>query len=105
MSPSFLEFIEHICKRPSMYTSSASVKETHSFIMGFAAGSSAPIHSPLFDAFVCILNSFPSNYAWPHVIEAIATDDQDALRLTEEHIRRYVHLKEQFSDKEISYLL
>jgi len=67
--PTFIEFIQHICKRPGMYTLGGSYNETSAFIAGYSAGNDSPINNRIFDRFVCLKNSFPSNYTWTYVIK------------------------------------
>jgi hypothetical protein len=99
-TPSFIEFINHICKRPSMYTG-GSVKETLAFIDGYRSGNSTPISGRTFDRFVCVRNSFPSNYVWSYVIQSCAKDDDEAFQFIEETITEFVQLKAKSSDEEI----
>ena len=100
-APDFVEFIGHLCKRPGMYTGGGSLKETLAFINGYRFGNATPISGRLFDRFVCIRNSFPSNYAWSYVIQACAKDDNEAHRMIEEAIREFVELKERLSEEEM----
>ncbi len=97
---SFIEFIDHICKRPSMYTE-GSVKETLAFIDGYRFGNSTPISSKSFDRYVCIRNSFPTNYVWTYVIQTCASDDHNAFELIQKIIVEFVRLKENMSENEI----
>lgn len=83
-----------------MYTG-GSVKETLAFIDGYRCGSPSPISGRVFDQFVCIRNSFPSNYVWTYVIQSCSKDEHEAFRLIEETIKEFVELKEKLSDDEI----
>jgi len=79
-TPSFTEIICDICKRPSMYTG-GSVKETLAFIDGYRFGNSTPISGRTFDRFVCIRNSFPSNYAWTYVVQSSTINEEEGMSI------------------------
>lgn len=83
-----------------MYTA-GSVKETLAFIDGYRFGNTSPISGRLFGRFVCIRNSFPSNYAWTYVIQSCSPNDHEAFKLIQETITEFVHLKETLSDDEL----
>jgi len=85
-----------------MYTG-GSAKETLAFIDGYRFGNSTPISGRSFDQYVCIRNSFPSNYVWTYVIQTCATDDNDAFRLIKKLIAEFVNLKENKSEDEIMH--
>ena len=44
----FTEFIQKICKRPSMYIGSGSATETIAFICGYSYGKNTPISDRVF---------------------------------------------------------
>ena len=97
----FTEFIQKICKRPSMYIGSGSATETIAFICGYSYGKNTPISDRVFDRYVCIKNSFPTNYVWSYVMLSISNDDAEALRKTEEIILEFVKLRRLLSDDEL----
>jgi hypothetical protein len=97
---SFIEFIGHICKRPSMFTG-GSVKETLAFIDGYRYGNATPISGKIFDQYVCVRNSFPDNYVWTYVINTCSKDENAAFQMIEENITEFLQLKEQMSEDEI----
>jgi hypothetical protein len=97
----FQEFIEAICRRPAMFTLGGTLKEILAFIDGYRYGSSTPISGSVFERYVCIRNSFPTNYMWTYVISSCATDEKEALRLLEEVIIEYIQLKKKLSAEEL----
>ncbi len=96
----FIEFIQNICERPRMF-SSGSFDETAAFIQGYAFGSATPISDRVFDRFVCVKNSFPSNYVWSIVIKLCTKSDVEAIQLTKKTILEFVELREKMSDDEL----
>ncbi|WNJ17895.1 hypothetical protein [Pontibacter sp. G13] len=71
------------------------------FIDGYRFGNASPISGRLFDRFVCIRHSFPSNYSWSYVIQSCSKDDSEAFKMIEDTITEFVQLKEKLSDDEI----
>ena len=100
-NPTFIEFIEYICKRPGMYTLGGTFNETAAFIMGYSSGKLTPISDRTFGRFVCLKHSFPTNYVWTYVIKECAKDDDEAISLMEKTIIEYITLKKTMTDEEI----
>lgn len=99
--PSFIEFIQHICTRPRMYTLGGTYNETAAYITGFSAGTGSPINDRTFDRFVCHKNSFPTNYVWTHVIKECAKDDNEAISLMMNTILEFIELKNTMKEEEL----
>ena len=100
-NPAFLEFIEHICTRPSMYTIGGTFDETAAYIMGYSSGNSTPINDRTFDQFVCLKNSFPTNYVWAYVIKTCAKNEEEAISVMKNTILEFCELKNRMSEDEI----
>ncbi|MBX3163678.1 MAG: hypothetical protein KF900_04310 [Bacteroidetes bacterium] len=98
---SFVEFIQHICARPKMYTLGGTYNETAAFVVGFSAGSVSPINDRSFDSFVCLKNSFPTNYVWTYVIKKCAKDDNEAILLMQNTILEFIELKDKMTEEEL----
>ncbi len=98
---SFVEFIQHICKRPGMFTLNGTYNETAAFIAGFSVGSKAPINDRIFDRFVCLKNSFPTNYVWAYVIKKCTKDDNEAILLMQHTILEFIELKDKMTEEEL----
>ncbi len=99
--PSFIEFIGHICKRPSMYTLGGTYNETVAFVQGYSSGIKTPISDKTFDRFVCLKNSFPTNYVWSYVIKECSKDDNEAISLMENTILEFISLKKTMTEEEL----
>tara|TARA_R110002050_G_C8742987_1_gene498258 strand:+ start:62 stop:736 length:675 start_codon:yes stop_codon:yes gene_type:complete len=100
-NPTFKEFIEHICQRPRMYTLGGTFNETAAFIMGYSSGNTTPISDRVFGQFVCLKNSFPTNYVWTYVIKECTKDDDEAISLMEKTIIEFITLKKTMTDDEL----
>jgi len=83
-----------------MYTG-GSVKETLAFIDGYRFGNDTPISGRVFDRYVCVRNSCPSNYVWAYVINTCSQDESDAMRMIEDTITEFIQLKERMSEDEL----
>ncbi len=99
--PSFIEFIKQICTTPSMYTLGGTYIETAAFITGFSSASDSPINDRIFDRFVCLKNSFPTNYIWSYVIKECSTNDNEAIALMMNTILEFIELKNTMTEDEI----
>ena len=98
---SFRELIVHLCHRPNMYTLEGSFIEVAAFIDGYTFQNDTPISGRLFSRYVCLKNSFPSNYVWPYVIKNSTKNDAEALALTEAIILEFIELKDQLTEDEL----
>ena len=101
MNISFKEFIEHICKRPRMYTFGGTYNETAAFIQGYSLGNQTPISDRTFNQFVCLKYSFPTNYFWTYVIKECAKDDKEAISLMGKTILEFIDLKSTMTEEEL----
>lgn len=99
--PSFIDFIKHICTRPRMYTLGGTYNETAAYITGFSAGTDSPINDRTFDRFVCLKNSFPTNYVWTYVIRECTKDDNEAITLMMNTILEFIELKNTMTEEEL----
>lgn len=97
----FVEFIQQICVRPRMYTLNGAYNETAAFISGFSSASDSPISSRIFDRFVCLKNSFPTNYAWTYVIKECSKNDNEAILLMVNTILEFIELKNTMTEEEL----
>jgi hypothetical protein len=98
---SFRELIAHLCHRPNMHTLEGSFIEVAAFINGYTFQNDTPISGRLFSRYVCLKNSFPSNYVWPYVIKHCTKNDAEALSLTKAIILEFIELKEQLTEDEL----
>ncbi|WP_405569031.1 hypothetical protein [Winogradskyella sp. Asnod2-B02-A] len=99
--PTFTEFIEHICKRPLMYCLESTFNEISAFINGYSFAKKTPISGTDFHRFVCLKNSFPTNYIWTYVIKACAKNDEEAISLMKNTILEFCELKNRMNEDEI----
>jgi hypothetical protein len=99
--PSFKEFIQHICTRPMMYTLGGTYNETAAYITGFSAGIDSLINDRTFDRFVCLKNSFPTNYVWTYVIKECAKNDNEAISQMMNTILEFIELKNTMTEEEL----
>ena len=100
----FTEFIEHICKRPLMYCLGGSFNEVSAFINGYSSAKKTPISGTDFHQFVCLKNSFPSNYVWTYVIKTCAKNDEEAITIMKDTILEFCELKNRMNKDEIMQL-
>lgn len=96
---SFINFIQLICTRPRMYTIGGTYNETAAYITGFSAGTDSPINDRTFDRFVCLKNSFPTNYVWTYVIKECTKDDNEAISLMMNTILEFIELKNTMTEE------
>lgn len=79
---SFTDFVESICRRPSMYVCGGSFYEVCAYVSGYAhASPDCPLSgegSTVFSKFVCAAFRFPSKYIWPYVIQECCSSDEEA---------------------------
>lgn len=97
----FSEFIEHICTRPLMYCLGGGFNEVSAYINGYSHATNSPIEGSDFHKFVCLKNSFPTNYVWMYVIKTIARDDKEAILIMKNTILEFIELKKQLSVEEL----
>lgn len=97
----FIEFINQICARPRMFISSGTYKETVAYIIGFSEGNETPFSDRVFDQFVCLKNSFPTNHVWDYVIKECSKDDDEAILLLKDTILEFIELKSTMTEKEL----
>ncbi len=84
-----------------MYTLGGTYNETAAYITGFSSGIDSPINDRIFDRFVCLKNSFPTNYVWTYVIKECAKDDNEAISLMMNTILEFIELKNTKTEEEL----
>ncbi|CAM1340933.1 conserved hypothetical protein [Tenacibaculum amylolyticum] len=84
-----------------MFTLGGTFNEIAAFIMGYSSGNTTPISDRTFDQFVCLKNSFPTNYVWTYVIKESTKDDDEAISLMEKTIIEFITLKKTMTDEEL----
>ncbi|MCC7454566.1 MAG: hypothetical protein IT222_10400 [Crocinitomix sp.] len=84
-----------------MYTLGGTYNETAAYITGFAAGTQSPIDDRTFDRFVCLKNSFPTNYVWTYVIKECTKNDNEAIILMMNTILEFIELKNTMTEEEL----
>ena len=84
-----------------MYTLGGTYNETAAYITGFSAGTDSPINDRTFDRFVCLKNSFPTNYVWEYVIKECAKEDNEAISLMMNTILEFHELKNTMTEEEL----
>jgi len=84
-----------------MYTLGGTYNETAAYITGFSAGTDSPINNRTFGSFVCLQNSFPTNYVWTYVIKECAKDDNEAISLMMTTILEFIELKNKMTEEEL----
>ena len=97
----FLEFIEQICERPSMYCGKSSFESISAYINGYISAKKTPISGIDFDQFVCLKNSIPAGVLWSVVIENCTTNDKQAIATTKSTIIEFINLKNKLSKNEL----
>lgn len=84
-----------------MYTLGGTYNETVAFIQGYSSRNKTPISDRTFDRFVCLKNSFPTNYLWSYVIKECSENDNAAISLIEETILEFIDLKSKMTEEEL----
>jgi hypothetical protein len=78
----FIDLVESICHRSSMYVCGGSFYEICAYISGYAEASpDCPLSGDgwnAFNEFVCAAYRFPKNYVWPYVLKHCSRDDDEA---------------------------
>jgi len=78
----FIEMLENLCKRRSMFVCDGSFYEVCAYVTGYAhASTDCPLSSDGWNAFsryVCKQFGFPENYIWPYVLMTCSRDDDEA---------------------------
>jgi len=78
----FIELVESICKRRSMYVCDGSFLEVSAYLSGFAhASTNCPLSNDgwkAFSRYVARHFGFPENYIWPYVLKSCSRDDDEA---------------------------
>lgn len=78
----FIELVESICKRRSMYVCDGSFLEVSAYLSGFAhASTNCPLSNDgwkAFSRYVARHFGFPENYIWPYVLKTCSRDDDEA---------------------------
>ncbi|OAD43837.1 hypothetical protein [Polaribacter atrinae] len=97
----FSEFIEHICKRPLMYCLGGTFNEVSAFIQGYCSAKETPISGTEFNRFVCLKNSFPTNYIWTYVIKTCSKNDEDGISNIKETILEFIELSNRMNEEEL----
>ncbi|WP_179018815.1 hypothetical protein [Winogradskyella forsetii] len=97
----FSEFIEHICKRPLMYCLGGTFDEISAFINGYSYAKNTPIRGTDFHRFVCLKNSFPTNYVWTYVIKTCAKNDIEAISTMKSSILEFIELRNHLNTDEL----
>ncbi|MCH2196960.1 hypothetical protein [Kordia sp.] len=97
----FTEFIEHICKRPAMYCLGSTFNEISAYINGYSHAKKAPISGADFNQFVCLKNSFPTNYAWYYVIKTCSKNDTEAIALMKDTILEFCDITSRMSIEQV----
>jgi len=79
----FIEMVENLCKRPSMFCCDGSFLEACAFLTGYNfASDNCPLSGDGRQAFndcVCKFYRFPRNYIWPYVMKVCNSNDDEAL--------------------------
>ncbi|WP_299278953.1 hypothetical protein [uncultured Psychroserpens sp.] len=100
--PTFIEFIEYICNRPSMYSLQGSFNETSAFITGYSYAKKTPIsRGTVFNRFVCLKNSFPTNYDWTYVIKICSENDDEGITNIKNTILEFIELSNRLNEEEL----
>lgn len=84
-----------------MYTLGGTYNEVAAFIVGFSEGSNAPINNRIFERFVCLKNSFPTNHVWIYVIKECTKDDNEAISSMKNTILEFIELKDRMTEDEL----
>jgi hypothetical protein len=78
----FIQMVESICKRRSIYVCDGSFLEVCAYVSGFArASTNCPLSDNGFEAFSRYIArhfGFPENYIWPYVLKNCSRDDDEA---------------------------
>lgn len=64
-------------------------------------GNETPISNKVFNSFVCLKYSFPTNYVWTYVIKECAKDDNEAILILKDTILEFVELKKTMNEEEL----
>jgi hypothetical protein len=101
---SFSDFITSICKRPSMFTLGGSYNEIVAYISGYIDSKNTALSKSnwlIFNKYVCLKFSFPTNYDSFYVIKESANDDKVAIKLLEETILEFIDLRVNLSESKL----
>ncbi|MGB1039800.1 MAG: hypothetical protein ACPGVD_02920 [Flavobacteriales bacterium] len=98
----FPEFIEHLCFRPKMYCLEGTFNEVSAYITGYSSAKKTPIScGTSFNRFVCLKNSFPTNYFWTYVIKTCSENDEERIMNMKNTILEFIELSNQLSEEEL----
>ena len=79
----FMEVVDSICKRRSLYVCGGTFYEVCAYLAGYAAASPDCLLGgegwSAFNAFVCAAQRFPGKYYWPFVLKESSRDDGEAV--------------------------
>lgn len=84
-----------------MYCLGNSFNEVSAFINGYTSAKKTPISGTDFHRFVCLKNSFPTNYVWTYVIKTCSKNDEEAISTMEKTILEFCELKNRMSEDEL----
>ncbi len=84
-----------------MYCLGKSFNEVSAFINGYTSAKQTPISGTDFHRFVCLKNSFPTNYVWTYVIKSCTKNDEEAISIMEKTILEFCELKNQMNEDEL----
>ncbi|AGC77155.1 hypothetical protein DDD_2028 [Nonlabens dokdonensis DSW-6] len=84
-----------------MYCLGETFNEVSAFINGYSYAKETPISGTDFHRFVCLKNSYPTNYHWAHVIKARSKNDKEALEIMECTILKFCELKLLMNEEEL----
>ena len=84
-----------------MYCFESTFNEISAFINGYSFAKKTPISGTDFHRFVCLKNSFPTNYIWTYVIKTCAKNDEEAILIMKNTILEFCELKNRMSEDEI----
>ncbi|WP_162623316.1 hypothetical protein [Confluentibacter sediminis] len=75
--------------------------EVSSFIQGYCSAKKTPISGTEFNRFVCLKNSFPTNYIWTYVIKNCMKNDEDGISNIKETILEFLELSNRMNVEEL----
>jgi hypothetical protein len=84
-----------------MFTLGGTYNEIVAFIRGYSSASNSPLSERDFDRFVCLKNSFPTNYVWDYVIKECSRNEKEAISNLKDTILEFIELKKTLSEEEI----
>lgn len=84
-----------------MYCLEGTYNEVAAFIQGYCCSKETLISGTEFNLFVCLKNSFPTNYVWTYVIKTCAKNDEEGISNIKDTILEFIKLSKTLNKDEL----